>query len=160
MEILQATIPEWLAASMEILQAKVVALAQGVEDAMYSKLPAAERPGVKFIVDKMLFNFRNIGFIHVLFPRAKIIHTVRGFWDLLHSNYKYKFEDTGLEWSFSVPDLVHFFACYRRGMRHCPNAVTRAAVSMTPGQDPGDVAVCDATLGVLLIFLDCYSLRC
>jgi len=66
----------------------------------------------------MLFNFRNVGFIHLLFPNAKIIHTVRGFSDTLLSNFKYKFEDSGLEWSFSVAETVAYFAAYRRLMRH------------------------------------------
>jgi hypothetical protein len=38
--------------------------------------------------------------------------------DTLLSNYKYKFEDSGLEWSFSVTELASFFNCYRKMMRH------------------------------------------
>ena len=36
----------------------------------------------------------------------------------MYSNFKYKFEDSGLEWALSVEDSMHFFACYRRLMRH------------------------------------------
>ena len=37
---------------------------------------------------------------------------------MIFSNFKYKFEDQGLEWTFSLGDLAHFFTCYRRVMRH------------------------------------------
>ena len=85
---------------------------------MMGKVPAALAPGTSAVVDKMLMNFRNIGFIHLLFPKAKIVHCVRGFHDVLLSNYKYKFEDSGLEFSFRVGDLVAFFKSYRELMRH------------------------------------------
>ena len=58
------------------------------------------------------------GFIHLLFPNAKIIHCVRDFHDLLLSNFKYKFDDSGLEFSLRVGDLVAFFHSYREMMRH------------------------------------------
>eukprot|EP01041_Mallomonas_annulata_P013597 gene13597-28873_t len=49
------------------------------------------------VVDKMLFNYRNIGFIHLVFPNAVIIHTIRDPLDTLLSCYKHKFDDGGLE---------------------------------------------------------------
>eukprot|EP01041_Mallomonas_annulata_P013383 gene13383-28372_t len=52
---------------------------------------------VKRVVDKMLFNYRNIGFIHLVFPNAVIIHTIRDPLDTLLSCYKHKFDDGGLE---------------------------------------------------------------
>ena len=49
-----------------MLKKAVDRFAAEVEKGMYAKVPAAERRNVKFIVDKMLFNYRNIGFIHLL----------------------------------------------------------------------------------------------
>jgi hypothetical protein len=46
------------------------------------------------------------------------VHCVRGFHDLLLSNFKYKFEDSGLEFSLRVSDLAAFFHSYRELMRH------------------------------------------
>jgi hypothetical protein len=43
---------------------------------MLRKAPASE-PRPRWVVDKMLFNYRNVGFIHLLFPNAVILHTVR-----------------------------------------------------------------------------------
>ena len=51
----------------------------GLEDVkkMREKIPSDARAADVRIVDKMLFNYRNIGFVHMLFPDAPIIH-VRG----------------------------------------------------------------------------------
>jgi len=92
--------------------------ANGITKAMRGRVPESKRSEIKHVVDKMLFNYRNIGFIHLLFPHAPIIHCVRGFWDVLFSCYRHKFEDAGLEWSMSVADLVRYLAAYRRFMRH------------------------------------------
>ena len=51
---------------VSVLKKAVDRFAAEVEKGMYAKVPAAERRNVKFIVDKMLFNYRNIGFIHLL----------------------------------------------------------------------------------------------
>jgi len=56
--------------------------AMQVVEGMLGKVPPmnssnrGKNEKVAAVVDKMLFNFRNIGFIHLLFPEAKIIHTV------------------------------------------------------------------------------------
>lgn len=92
--------------------------AEAVARDMRLRVPEGKRRQVRRVVDKMLFNFRNVGFIHLLYPEAPIIHCVRGFWDVLFSCYKHKFEDAGLEWSMSVPDLVRFLAAYRQFMQH------------------------------------------
>ena len=47
------------------------------------------------IIDKMLFNYRNIGLIHLVFPHAIILHTVRDPMDTLFGCYKQKFDDSG-----------------------------------------------------------------
>ena len=44
----------------------------------------------------MLFNFRNIGFLHLLFPKALIIHMVRDPMDILWSCMRQKFDDHNL----------------------------------------------------------------
>jgi hypothetical protein len=47
------------------------------------------------VVDKMLFNYRNVGLIHLLFPNAVILHTVRDPMDTIWSIYRHKFDDPG-----------------------------------------------------------------
>jgi hypothetical protein len=70
------------------------------------------------LVDKMLFNYRNIGFIHLIFPRAIILHTVRDPMDTLLSCFTHKFDDKGLEWAFDEQSLVEQFRQYLTIMAH------------------------------------------
>jgi len=73
---------------------------------------------IKRVVDKMLFNYKNIGFIHLVFPNAVILHTVRDPLDTLLSCYKHKFDDSGLEWSLDVHHLVTVYTQYLEIMHH------------------------------------------
>jgi hypothetical protein len=70
------------------------------------------------VVDKMLFNYRNIGFIHLLFPQAVILHTVRDPMDTLLSCFTQKFDDKGLEWAFQPASLVEMYLDYLKIMDH------------------------------------------
>uniref|UniRef100_A0A7S2FHL6 protein-tyrosine sulfotransferase n=1 Tax=Octactis speculum TaxID=3111310 RepID=A0A7S2FHL6_9STRA len=97
---------------------QVEAAASKVVHHMQLKFPDNSSSMATYIVDKMLFNFKNVGFIHLVFPKARIIHCVRSFWDVLFSCYKHKFEDSGLEWSLSIEHIVSYFVAYRRLMRH------------------------------------------
>lgn len=45
----------------------------------------------KRFVDKMLNNYYNIGFIHMLFPKALILHVIREPMDTIFSAYKHEF---------------------------------------------------------------------
>lgn len=73
---------------------------------------------VKRIVDKMLFNYRNLPFVHLVYPAAPILHLVRDPLDTLFSCFKLKFDDQGLSWSQSIPDLVLVFALYIEQVHH------------------------------------------
>ncbi len=50
------------------------------------------KDSIRYIVDKMVFNFRNIGLIQLLFPYATIIHVIRDPMDTLLSCYSKRFE--------------------------------------------------------------------
>jgi hypothetical protein len=73
---------------------------------------------LKHVVDKMLFNYRNIGFIHLVYPNALIINTVRDPLDTLLSCYKSKFDDQGLEWALDIKHLVLQYSIYLHIMHH------------------------------------------
>lgn len=51
----------------------------------------SEEP-IRYIIDKMVFNFRNIGLIQLLFPYATIIHVIRDPMDTLLSCHSRRFE--------------------------------------------------------------------
>jgi tetratricopeptide (TPR) repeat protein len=73
---------------------------------------------LRYIVDKMLFNYRNIGFIHMVFPEAPIIHMIRDPLDTLLSCYRLKFDDIGLHWTLKIPDLVLQYVMYLETVHH------------------------------------------
>lgn len=73
---------------------------------------------VKRILDKMLFNYRSIGFIHLVYPNAVILHTMRDPLDTLVSCFTHKFDYAGLEWSLDMEQLIEQYILYLRYMHH------------------------------------------
>ena len=70
------------------------------------------------VVDKMLFNYRNIGFINMVFPNAVILHMVRDPMDTMLSCFTHKFDDHGLEWAVDEEELANQYAVYLEIMQH------------------------------------------
>ena len=68
-------------------------------------------------VDKMLSNFFHVGAIRLLFPNAKIIHSVRHPLDTCLSCYSQNFS-TGQEYSTGLETLGRYFNEYSRMMAH------------------------------------------
>lgn len=69
------------------------------------------------IVDKGLHNFMHIGFIHVLFPNATILHTVRDPLDTCVSCLSLRFAG-GHAWANRTRDTAHYYRQYRELMTH------------------------------------------
>lgn len=61
---------------------------------------------------------RFVGFIHLMYPSAAIIHTMRDPMDTLFSCWKHKFDDSGLVWSLSEDHLVLQYYIYLEIMHH------------------------------------------
>jgi tetratricopeptide (TPR) repeat protein len=74
-------------------------------------------PDVPHIIDKNPLNFRNLGLISMLFPKARIIHCLRHPWDTALSNYFQRFP-LHLDYSFDLRNIGHFYAEYARLMEH------------------------------------------
>ena len=66
----------------------------------------------KIIVDKMPFNFKWIGFIKILFPQAKIIHSSRNPVDSAFSIYRNLFDSPGLGWAYNQNYLTKYVELY------------------------------------------------
>ena len=66
----------------------------------------------KIIVDKMPFNFKWIGFIKILFPQAKIIHSNRNPVDSAFSIFRNLFDSPGLGWAYSQNYLIKYISLY------------------------------------------------
>lgn len=74
-------------------------------------------------VDKMLTNYMNVGFIHLLFPNALILHIAREPMDTLFSTYKLDFPPGGLEYTSDFHSLAHMYKTYRTVMEHWDNVL-------------------------------------
>lgn len=68
--------------------------------------------------DKMLTNYNNVGFIHLLFPNALILHVAREPMDTLLSAYKHDFPPGGLDYTSDFTGLAELYHSYRDVMQH------------------------------------------
>ena len=69
------------------------------------------------VTDKRPDNFLHLGLIKALFPEARIVHTVRQALDNILSVYFLYFADS-VTYSGSLDEITHFYAQYRRLMKH------------------------------------------
>ncbi len=69
------------------------------------------RQGAPFLVDKMPNNFRHIGLIHLILPRAKIIDARRHPMACGFSSYKQLFAE-GQEFTYDLADLGQYYRDY------------------------------------------------
>lgn len=70
------------------------------------------------------------GFLHLVYPDALIIHTVRDPLDTLFSCYRNKFDDFGLEWSLDVGDLALQYSVYLEIMAHFRKALPGRVIDL------------------------------
>ena len=73
--------------------------------------------GASFVTDKRLDNFLFIGLIKSLFPRAKIVHTVRNPLDNCLSIFFLHLEQQ-MSYALNLEDIGHYYREYRRLMAH------------------------------------------
>jgi hypothetical protein len=81
--------------TVEAVAAVIQKHAENILDKMKQRADEVKGPGkgqIRYIVDKMVFNFRNIGLIQLMFPHATIIHIMRDPMDNLFSCYSTRFE--------------------------------------------------------------------
>jgi len=75
------------------------------------------RTGRARFVDKMPNNFRHIGFIHLMFPNAKIIDARREPMACCFGNLKQLFA-RGQEFTYSIEDIARYYRTYLELMEH------------------------------------------
>lgn len=71
-----------------------------------------------YVTDKMPDNFRLIGFIKCILPNARIIHCTRNPMATCLSIYKRLFGVDGLQFSYDLEELGHYYNLYRDLMAH------------------------------------------
>jgi tetratricopeptide (TPR) repeat protein len=88
----------------------------------------ALRSARPYFIDKMPNNFRHIGLIRLMLPRAKIIDARRDPMSCCFSNLKQLFAQ-GQEFAYSIEDIARYYRTYLDLMAHwdavLPNAVFR-----------------------------------
>jgi len=87
------------------------------DDYLEAVRPARHRASPRF-VDKMLDNYLHIGMIHLLFPRAVILHSIRDPLDTCLSIYRQLFTGEGNECCYDLADIGGEYARYRQMMAH------------------------------------------
>lgn len=70
------------------------------------------------LVDKMLTNYYNVGFIHMLYPNALILHVMREPMDTIFSAYKHEFPSGTLEYTSDKQALMEMYQSYRDVIAH------------------------------------------
>jgi tetratricopeptide (TPR) repeat protein len=78
--------------------------------------------GRPFFIDKMPNNFRYIGLIHLMLPRAKIIDMRREPMACCFGNLKQLFS-SGQEFSYGIDDIARYYRTYLELMRHWQQAL-------------------------------------
>jgi tetratricopeptide (TPR) repeat protein len=81
-----------------------------------SELPQVSDEKLR-IVDKLPGNFLRIGLIHLMFPNARIIHTMRDPIDTCMSCYS-KLFNTGLPFTYDLGELGRYYRAYSELMDH------------------------------------------
>jgi tetratricopeptide (TPR) repeat protein len=75
------------------------------------------RKGAPFFLDKLPNNFRNLGFIHLILPNARIIDARREALPCCFGNFKQLF-NAGMEFKYSLEDLGRYYCHYVALMEH------------------------------------------
>jgi hypothetical protein len=75
------------------------------------------RKGAPYFIDKMPNNFRDIGFIHLVLPNARIIDARREALPCCFGNFKQLFPQ-GMEFKYSQEELGRYYAQYVALMEH------------------------------------------
>ena len=75
------------------------------------------RQGAPFFIDKMPNNFRHIGLIHLILPKAKIIDARRAPMDCCFSGFKQLFAE-GQEFTYGLTEIGRYYSDYVALMEH------------------------------------------
>lgn len=98
---------------LSLTQAQLAGRAKEYLEALHSSDARAAR-----VTDKMPHNFLHLGLIHMLFPRASVIHCVRHPLDTILSCYFQDFASAGMAFSNDLEHLARYYKEYSRLMKH------------------------------------------
>ena len=84
----------------------------------YLDMLHARHPGFRHVTDKMPGNFLLVGFIHLMLPKAKIIHCARDAAATCLSIYKVHFRGDSHRYGYDLGELADFHNLYTDIMAH------------------------------------------
>ena len=96
---------------------KITPAQLGIVALDYQQALARDAGGSRRITDKLLTNYFFVGLINLLFPAAKIIHTVRNPVDTCLSGFTKLFKDD-MPHSYDLAELGRYYRKYRELMDH------------------------------------------
>ncbi len=73
--------------------------------------------GHRFVTDKMPLNFRWLGFLMLIQPDIKIVHTIRDPMAVCWSSFKHYFPVRGLGFAYDLADLAEYYRLYEDMMQ-------------------------------------------
>jgi tetratricopeptide (TPR) repeat protein len=88
----------------------------------------------KRITDKLLTNYFFVGLIHLLFPKAKIIHTMRDPVDTCLSGFTKLFKDD-MPHSYDLNELGRYYGQYRSLMEHWTKVLPKGVLTTVAYED-------------------------
>jgi tetratricopeptide (TPR) repeat protein len=90
-------------------------------------------PGAALVCDKRPDNFRYLGLLKALFPRLRVLHTVRDARDVCLSIYFQQF-GSALPYAADLGDIAHYLREYRKLMRHWRELMPESILDVAYGQ--------------------------
>ena len=123
----------------------------GIVANTYSGLISAEAGAAKRITDKLLTNYFFVGLIHLLFPNARIVHTVRNPIDTCLSGFTKLFKDD-MPHSYDLAELGRYYSKYSELMEHWEHVLPPGVMHRVAYEDM--VADTENTAKALIAFVD------
>jgi tetratricopeptide (TPR) repeat protein len=105
-------------------------------EAYLARLPALS-PGQTRVTDKFLHNFMYLGMIRLMFPKARIIHTLRDPADTCLSCFTKHFID-GLNFTYDLGELGRYYRYYAELMDHWRSVLPSGAMHEVAYEDVVD----------------------
>ena len=100
----------------------------------YIESTRIHREGAPFFTDKMPNNFRHIGLIHLILPKAKIIDARRNPMDCCWSGFKQLFAE-GQEFTYSLDDIGNYYRGYVDLMDHWNSVLPNGRILKVQHED-------------------------
>ena len=140
------SLPKFPAMMEKITQAQLDITARKYLDALTAAAGDAKR-----ITDKLLTNYFFVGFIHLLFPKAKFVHTERDPVDTCLSGFTKLFKDD-MPHSYDLAELGRYYSKYRELMAHWHDVLPDGVLTTVRYEDV--VADTEKEARALVAFLD------